>query len=287
MPTTLAGRYNRLVVLGTVIQIGWRAAEILARRGPDVRVVAPIGASIYIGVGGEILWLGGPTDLMHPRAVLLCAPPDAAACVVGDALSVPHSPGFGWRPEAPTGGARAEAALRRGARRLGAIAASLGAPQGFGVWLTRTSLGFPLTTAAKAADTLADACARDDADAAADAALGLLGLGAGLTPSGDDLVGGAFFARAVLAAVGGSDGTAWRTAASRVRAAAGEATNPISAALLSDLLEGHGWSALHDVVSALAVDDESRAVAAARRLTRLGHSSGWDVLAGFIAGASD
>ena len=147
-------------------------------------------------------------------------------------------------------------------------------------------LAFPLAGAAKAADAMAAACARDDADTAASAAVALLGLGAGLTPSGDDLVGGAFFARAALAEVGGGDGAAWRQAATSMRAAAGEATNPISAALLSDLLEGHGWSALHDLVSALASDDDSRATTAARRLIRLGHSSGWDVLAGFVAGAA-
>jgi hypothetical protein len=147
-------------------------------------------------------------------------------------------------------------------------------------------LAFPLTGAATAADALARACARDAADAAADAALALLGLGPGLTPSGDDLVGGAFFARAALAVAGRPDSAAWKTAAARVRDAAREATNPISAALLSDLLDGHGWSALHDLVGALASGDDSSAVIAARRLTRLGHSSGWDLLSGFAAGAA-
>jgi uncharacterized protein DUF2877 len=284
MPTTLAGRYNRPVAIGTVIQIGWRAGEILAHCGPDVRVLAPVGASIYIAAAGDILWLGGPTDLMHPRAVLLSESPEAGAYVAGDTVSVPPLPVLAWRPEAPK--AHAPAALRRGARRLGEITASLGAPQGFGAWLIGEPLTFPLAGATRAADALADACARDEADAAADAALALLGLGAGLTPSGDDFVGGAFFARVALAAVGGSDAAAWRTAATRVRAGAREATNPISAALLSDLLEGHGWSALHDLVRSLASGDDSRAMTAARRLTHLGHSSGWDLLSGFVAGAS-
>ena len=183
-------------------------------------------------------------------------------------------------------GGPAAAALRQGARRLGENAASLGAPQGFGTWLTGKPLAFPLAGASNAADALADACGRDDAHAMADASLALLGLGPGLTPSGDDLVGGAFFARAALAATNGSDRAAWRTATSRVREAARDATNPISAALLSDLLEGQGWSALHDLVSALGSGDDARSSTAARRLTRLGHTSGWDLLSGFIAGAS-
>jgi hypothetical protein len=286
MSTTLAGRYNRPVTLSPVIQIGWRAAESLAHRGPNVRVLAPVGASIYIDAGGEILWVGGPIDLMHRRAIVLAEPPGPAAYVAGDVLFIQPSRILPWRPEAPIAGASAAAALWQGARRLRENAASLGAPQGFGAWLTGKLLAFPLAGAGKAADALADACGRDDADAAADAALALLGLGAGLTPSGDDLVGGAFFARAALAAASGADSAAWRTAAARVRAATTDATNPISAALLGDLLEGHGWSALHDLVSALSGDDDSRTITAARRLACLGHSSGWDLLAGFIAGAS-
>src|SRR5947208_3316646 len=77
----------------------------------------------------------------------------------------------------------------------------------------------------------------------------------------------------------------WRDAADAVRAAAARLTHPIGAALLGDLLVGEGWAALHDLAAALARDDEPAALEAARRLTRLGHSSGWDLLAGFVAGA--
>ena len=147
-------------------------------------------------------------------------------------------------------------------------------------------LRFPLTGAANAADVLARACARDDPSDAADAAVSLLGVGHGLTPSGDDFVGGAFFARAALAELGAGDAAAWSRAAATVRAAAREATNPISATLLGDLLDGDGWSTLHELVDALVANDTERAFNAAARLTRLGHSSGWDVLAGFLAGAS-
>src|SRR5260370_379121 len=119
----------------------------------------------------------------------------------------------------------------------------------------------------------------------AEAATALLGLGPGMTRAGDDLVGGAFFARALLARSGACDAAGWRHAADAVRAAAARLTHPIGAALLGDLLVGEGWAALHDLAAALARDDEPAAVDAARRLTRLGHSSGWDLLAGFVAGA--
>ena len=271
--------------LGTVIDIGWRAAEVL--EGAAVaRVLAPMGASIYMAVGGEMLWLGGPTNLMHPRAIVLSVPPDPSAFHADSVLSLPRCEVRPWHPAALTTDTRAAAALRRGAERLAKTAIALGEPAGFGGWLAGRPLAFPLTGAGKLADALATACAKDDATAAAEAAVALLGLGAGLTPSGDDFVGGAFFVRAALAQPGTSDRASWRRAAASVRAAASRSTNPISAALLEDLLDGHGWSPLHDLASALASDDDSLAMSAAHRLTHLGHSSGWDLLAGFVAGAA-
>ena len=272
--------------IGNVVAIGWRAAEILGDAAADLRVFAPLTASIYMDAGGEMLWLGGPRDVMHPRAILLSALPDPGAYARGDTLTVPPSRPMPWRPVTPNGGAVATAAFRDGVRRLAASAASFGEPQGFGAWLMGTPLRFPLTGAAKAVEALGGACGNDDAPAAAVAALSLLGLGGGLTPSGDDFVGGAFFARAALARLGAADAAAWSQAATMVRIAAREATTPISATLLGDLLDGHGWSDLHELVCALAADDVARTVNAAARLTRLGHSSGWDVLAGFIAGTS-
>ena len=270
--------------LGSVIDIGWRARELLDG-APLARVLAPMRASIYIVVAGEILWLGGPADVMHPRAVRLSEPPDPSDLVACDTLSVPSCTVGAWRPAPLSRDPRAAAALRRGADRLAKRALTLGEPTGFGAWLVARPLAFPLTGAGKSADALARACTSDNAAGAAEAALALLGLGAGLTPSGDDFVGGAFFARAALALLGEAD-AAWPQAAATVRVAAGAATNAISAALLEDLLDGHGWSPLHDLARALASDDESAATDAASRLTRLGHSSGWDLLAGFVAGAA-
>lgn len=283
MPTTLAGRYNRPVKLGTVIGIGWRAAEVLDSAA-TVRVVAPMRASIYIAGRGEILWLGGPAEVMHPRAVLLSEPPEAASFATGDALPVPRWTMRAWRPDRPRSVGDAVTRWRGAARRLSSTAAALGEPAGFGAWLTGAPLAFPLSGAGKAAATLASACAADDATGAAAAASALLGLGAGLTPSGDDFVGGAFFARALLAELGSSDGAAWRRAAETVRSAARAATTPISAALLGDLVDGHGWAPLHELAVALATDDDAGAANAASRIIGLGHSSGWDLLAGFIAG---
>ena len=143
----------------------------------------------------------------------------------------------------------------------------------------------PLEAAGARADALATACIADDPARAVGAARALVGLGPGLTPAGDDLTGGAFFARALLARAGIIDAAAWGEAAAAVRTAATRLTHPIGVALLGDLLAGEGWAPLHELATALAQEDDGAALHAAARLTSLGHSSGWDLLAGFIIGA--
>jgi Protein of unknown function (DUF2877) len=285
MPTTLAGRYNRAVAIGSVIGLGRRAAELL-RAGGEARVLASLSASLYIVVQEQILWLGGPDGTLHPRAVLLSEPPAIGKWTPGQMLRMPPCTQSPWCPDAPPSGPGVAAAFRRGALRLAAGAAALGRPEGFGARLVGTRLAFPLAAAAGRADALAAACADDAPPRAAAAATALLGLGAGLTPSGDDFVGGAFFARALMARAGARECASWSAAAETVRAAAIAATHPISAALLGDLVAGEGWAPLHELADALAYDDEPAAIDAGRRLVRLGHSTGWDILAGFVAGAT-
>jgi hypothetical protein len=271
-----------------ICAIGWRADVALRDGNGEARVLAALSASIYVHAAGEVLWIGAPDTTSHPRAIHV-APRDATRLTgldTGGVLHLARARGLRpWRPnDGPTTGAAA-AALRRGAARLATRVSALGTPRGFGAWLVGTPLAFPLDSAGGRADALARACADDDPARAAEAAMALLGLGPGLTPAGDDLAGGAFFARALLARAGACDAARWRDAAGAVRRAAAQLTHPIGAALLGDLLVGQGWAPLHDLAAALTRDDEPAALDAARRLTRLGHSSGWDLLAGFVAGA--
>ena len=57
---------------------------------------------------------------------------------------------------------------------------------------------FPLSLGAPRVDAFAAAIAKCDPHLAVTAALPLLGLGPGLTPSGDDLVGAAFFGKRLV-----------------------------------------------------------------------------------------
>jgi hypothetical protein len=180
--------------LGDVTGIGWRADA--ARRDGVVhaRVLAALSASLYVDAAGEVLWIGAREATPHARAIHVAAMPEGSE--VGTRVSVAVPGGLiAWRPADGPATAEAATALRRGAARLAARASTLGPPRGFGGWLAGAPLAFPLQAAGGRADTLARACAADDPPRAAEAATALLGLGPGMTPAGDDFVGGAFFAR--------------------------------------------------------------------------------------------
>jgi len=102
----------------------------------------------------------------------------------------------------------------------------------------------------------------------------LIGLGPGLTPSGDDIFCGVLIAAAVLG-LDQARGALW----SWLLAHVDQRTSVLSAAHLRAAAIGHGHSALHAVLDCSA-DDESALDAALYRLGHVGHCSGWDALAG-------
>ena len=107
---------------------------------------------------------------------------------------------------------------------------------------------------------------------------GLLGLGPGLTPSGDDYLGGALIALRALERAKQADAL-WAWIAPR----APRRTNRISTAHLFAAAQGAGHEALHACLEAL-IDGVTEGWR--ERLTRLdsiGHCSGWDGLAGVMA----
>ncbi|HKS61461.1 MAG TPA: DUF2877 domain-containing protein [Xanthobacteraceae bacterium] len=103
-------------------------------------------------------------------------------------------------------------------------------------------------------------------------AVGLLGLGPGLTPSGDDVLAGAL---AALDAIGERDAHA-ALARAIVDTLPGT-TSPLSACLLRAAAAGQIGESLYRAVSAAIAGDVDAAIAAAEAI---GHSSGWDMLAG-------
>ncbi len=139
---------------------------------------------------------------------------------------------------------------------------------------------FPLNLSVARFDAIKQALIDGDVNAFTSAALRVLGLGNGLTPSGDDFVGGLMFAFAHAPRQAWIDDLPMAKA--RIRNAALVSTNVISAALLDDLMAGRSYSALHDVLIALDSNNIASIINACEKLLSVGASSGADMLAGLL-----
>ncbi len=104
---------------------------------------------------------------------------------------------------------------------------------------------------------------------------GLIGLGPGLTPSGDDFIGGVLI---TLRSIG------FAALADRLYAAVGaipgQNLNPVSAAYLAAAAEGAGSERLHVLLETVAGGGGERLASELDAAVNMGHSSGWDALAG-------
>ncbi|WP_210421556.1 DUF2877 domain-containing protein [Variibacter gotjawalensis] len=107
--------------------------------------------------------------------------------------------------------------------------------------------------------------------------ISIIGLGPGLTPSGDDFLGGAMIALATLNETKKRDAI-WRLIAPHLT----ERTTDISAAHLSAAAEGYGHAALHAFIAALNAGENAKLTPAIDTLTAIGHTSGLDALAGAV-----
>ncbi|MDA1127690.1 MAG: DUF2877 domain-containing protein [Chloroflexi bacterium] len=113
----------------------------------------------------------------------------------------------------------------------------------------------------------------------------LIGLGPGLTPSGDDFIGGFLFMAYHLSSAYPSE-LEWNVGEAEMFLLRSESkTSRISFALLTDLAGGQSHESLHDLVDGLmSRTQDFDAAALVRRVTEIGHSSGWDMLTGMVAG---
>ena len=102
----------------------------------------------------------------------------------------------------------------------------------------------------------------------------LIGLGPGLTPAGDDFVGGAMIALRACGTTAGDAALADRIAAWALPLARTN-TNRISRAHLEWAAQGEGHEALHDLLCSF---DKKHL----DRLARVGHTSGLDAAAGAL-----
>lgn len=256
-----------------VLRAGALARAALERSGGIASLLPEIEDGPFARAAGELLWVGTRLPAMHPRAVVTAHPRPAAK-----ALRLAPLPGTGWQADLPP--VRDAIALIAAAERLRAALVATHEARGFGSLLAGNMPAFPLGAGVVAVRALAAALARDDPAAAGAAARPLLGFGTGLTPSGDDLVGAALFARRVLA----PGDARWAALGEALARETVTRSHPVSAALFGDLARGRSFAPLHAAAWALAADDDRDALRAASALTAIGHSSGWDMLTGFLLG---
>ena len=236
----------------TILLAGAAGAQV--RLG---RVIAAFKRSFYVAdAEGRIACAGGPDLGAGPLNILYaaCPPiPDVGAAWRFDLNNVPI-----WQPD-PWPQFDAGAARR--------VAAAIKRDKG----LLAPAAGDPFKEAAQA--PLA-AVANWHGGPVPPILENLLGLGPGLTPAGDDALGGA--ALALRACGHTADADALRDF---LRARMATATSAISAAHLSAACDGIGAQALHNILAEIVQGRTPDLTP----LDAIGHSSGYDALAGIVA----
>jgi hypothetical protein len=106
----------------------------------------------------------------------------------------------------------------------------------------------------------------------------LLGLGPGLTPSGDDFIAGMMIAFHGIGEIVKAE-LIWQATTPQ----AGISTNPISYAHLQSASTGYGSAALHNAIAMIVSGRTVEIQSAIIRVAAIGHTSGWDALAGAVA----
>ena len=298
------------------VAIGETAASALSSPGVSGIVEAVVSRALYVACEpdneGPMVWIVAPGGELHSRAIIADLGQHELRAgdlfdVQGTQLRLGRSTAveFGttarWSPTPLLAATLPPIPVARpriaGALEHFAAMAAAEPTDGFGgaILIARNALlpGSPTSTpvpsrwlslATPGIARIAQACVAQDITTIASEAEELLGLGPGLTPSGDDFVGGLIFAAATLHAAY-PDACRWNEPLlTSIADRALDHVNPISHALLVDHANGMGTAAAHDVLHAVFAGDEIEARSAAHRLTTVGHTSGWDILAGMMTG---
>lgn len=293
---TLVGRFARHAL---VADREWRVFAAFRRSFycRSARGALILAGPATLGAGPlQVLWPDSTPLEGRPPAVGMAVGVDldGAGPVPGAALTLGLGHAREWRRPAPPGWK--PSSLRRGLVWLAAAAerapvegmGSLIAPLVTGEAPPTRSVGVP-RVARRAWPVLAalsgwarDALREGRAAGAPPASVeGLVGLGPGLTPSGDDVLAGALLALHAFARPDLADRlAAW------LRPRAEGRTGAISLAHLECAARGEGAAILHDALAALSPGDPATLAGSVAAVGTLGHSSGWDGLTGIVAVAA-
>lgn len=292
-----------------VLDIGETSYRLLASEQQGVILAVVSGAIYLISDSDELLWLTTADAPRHPRGIRISAPlpplavntpftgneqglligPDTVLDCRAAAMWSP--PGLSARDVLPftavservrvafsiTNLLPPPAGLGRLLPEIVGIAAKKSRPS-----LRRENLAPSAALALPIIQNIAAASLAHRGEEVLSLAEALVGLGEGLTPSGDDFVGGLLFCFHWISHLYGDFPAFDR--ADVIRRFSGK-TNPISAAVLNDLANGRGVEPLHQWLSCILTGRPADQVQQhAARLVRIGHSTGWDLLSGALTG---
>jgi hypothetical protein len=289
---------------------GAEAGRILARLGSAGKILAcPSGGIYFLTDDREIFWVGTDSSPMHRRCVRTSFLPARSRArpgqkfhiepflIAGDAFAVDLCGAKEWNPPPllPEPVLPWASVRERGERLSGAFQ-SLIPGDGLGTLIPGLWSGIQEDSAPSWLGAyfskmypeifkIAKACRRRDLSGILEKGRDLIGLGPGLTPSGDDFMGGLLFAAFLLQRFYPRV-FSWDQGLVRVFLAEAQSrTHGISHAFLCDFASGYAPFPLEEVLGFLLQGgDYGKAVSAARQMLRFGHSSGGDMLAGLMTG---
>ncbi len=291
-----------------VLRLGKKARSAL-RAGWRGKILASTSRAIYLVTGSQdLLWLAPGRSALHRRCVQVGQPlprvrPGTECAVVGRRLELGMRIAFDlssaplWDLPPAILGDVGRMAPR--ANHLVATIPSLARrhrPAGFGVLLPAIMehidirpFTLPMmepTAAAQrawpAVREVLDGCMANDLQRAFTRAEELIGLGEGLTPSGDDFVGGLVHTLSRLRPPNLGLGRVQPRDLAELLRKSETHTNVISHTLLVDHASGHASDALQRLVDALLTGDLESIEGRAARLIEVGQSSGWDLFTGVV-----
>lgn len=248
------------------------------------RVVAVFPSAVYLRVDRSpepaVIALTASDAVRPPNAVVLAVPTrqepfravrEGDEAYVGDGCALVdgrlRARVRRWWDPTPVLGPLSLARLSHGERTLGTVTGPWG------------------LSGHEAPKRLAEACLAGDLAHAVDAAERIVGLGPGLTPSGDDAMAGLLLALRLLGgAVPGGGRAVWLAdwLGAAVTANAGDRTTSLAATLLHCAARGQASFEAAAVLRGIAGQDPL--VPAARRLLATGHTSGADLSWGLLLG---
>ena len=245
-------------------ELAGRAARA-ALAGGEGEVCAVFRRSFYLRVGHKYACIGDASLGRGPLNALVC---DFREPSLGDTATISLEKTLFWEPAPFRGESTPQLAALR------ACAAERVPQEGLGCTIVgaHNALSVHAQPALEAIDRWLAG------NALAHEAAQLIGLGPGLTPSGDDYFGGVLVALRWLDR-GAQAESLWRWLEPRLPGR----TSAISAAHLAAAASGQVHEALHDVLDRLSAWRAGELRPSLARLDAVGHTSGWDALAGIAA----